>query len=351
MNPDRPRPTILGLAAATPELVLDQRTCFDSFYAPLYVDVPGAAQLFASTRVRRRHFAWDPRIELADGSPPTSRRMAKWEEEALALGRQAVAAALGDHDRARVGTFVMASCTGYAGPTPDIRLAEALGLRRDLRRAFIGHMGCCAAFNALRVALDAVAARPDELAVVYCCELASVHIRLERSREQAVIHALFGDAGAALVLGDAPAGAGPQILHSGTETCHGTAEAMTWRVLDDGFRMTLSPRVPELLGAVIEPFVARLLAPAGLRREDVRHWCIHPGGPRIVASVAAHLALSTAQTRASLHVLAEYGNCSSATVLLVLADLLAVDRPRPGEYGVMMAFGPGLTIEALLLRF
>nr|WP_263430300.1 3-oxoacyl-[acyl-carrier-protein] synthase III C-terminal domain-containing protein [Nannocystis pusilla] len=126
---------------------------------------------------------------------------------------------------------------------------------------------------------------------------------------------------------------------------------MTWRVLDDGFRMTLSPYVPLLLAEAVAPFVERLLAPAGLRRQDVRSWCIHPGGPKIVEFVGDRLGLRADQLRASNHVLAEYGNCSSSTVLLVLKDVMAVDRPEPGEYGVMMAFGPGLTMESLLLRF
>jgi predicted naringenin-chalcone synthase len=126
---------------------------------------------------------------------------------------------------------------------------------------------------------------------------------------------------------------------------------MTWRVLDDAFQMTLSPYVPFVISESIQGYLERLLGPAGLAVKDVRHWGIHPGGPKIVQLVADRLQLSDAQQRASWHVLAEYGNCSSATILLILKELMETDRPRPGEHGVLMAFGPGLTIEGMLLRF
>src|SRR5262249_13970116 len=158
------------------------------------------------------------------------------------LGEEVCGRALDRTGRDRVGSFVMASCTGYAGPTPDLHIAHRLGLPAGLRRTFVGHMGCYAAFNALKVGLDAVVARPDELALVACAEFSSIQFRPRPATiEQAIIHALFGDAAAAMVLGIAAPGAGPQVLATHTQQFYGSAEHMTWSVLDDGFLMTLSP--------------------------------------------------------------------------------------------------------------
>ena len=344
-------PTILGLSTAFPELRIPQTVIFRDFFADLYADVPHAEDLFASTRVEHRHFSWDPREAFSEGSPPTSTRMQVWNRVVQELGMRALPPLLADHDTERVGSFVMASCTGYAGPTPEMLLARSLGLRQDLRRTLIGHMGCYAAFNALKVAVDAVVARPAELALVNCTELCLLHIRPEATKEQAVIHALFGDACATALIGAAEPGAGPQILQTHTETYYDSHEAMTWHVLDDGFRMTLSPYIPLILGRVIEPFVERMLAKQGLTIADIQHWGIHPGGPRIVEAIAARLGLSEAQQRATWSTLAEHGNCSSSTILLVLDDMIRHDKPAPGEYGVFMAFGPGLTAEGMLIRF
>jgi predicted naringenin-chalcone synthase len=125
---------------------------------------------------------------------------------------------------------------------------------------------------------------------------------------------------------------------------------MTWDVTDLGFRMGLSPRVPDVLAVHVGPTVDDLLARHGLDRSDVDGWAVHPGGPRILDVVADRLALPDGALDASRAVLAGHGNCSSATVLLVLAELLRTARPAPGRHLVALAFGPGLTLYAALLR-
>jgi predicted naringenin-chalcone synthase len=119
---------------------------------------------------------------------------------------------------------------------------------------------------------------------------------------------------------------------------------MTWDVTDLGFRMGLSARVPDVLSRHVGGVVDELLAGAGLRTEDVAGWAVHPGGPRILDVVRDELGLAEEQMEASRRVLTEHGNCSSATVLLVLQELADVDGPV-----VAMAFGPGLTLYAALL--
>ncbi|WP_055565425.1 type III polyketide synthase [Streptomyces atriruber] len=345
---------ILGLSTAHPGLPLPQDELYETFYADFYREVPDAEQIFKATQVRTRHMAWDPREHFAGRTAPSmSERMRGWEENVLALGAETVGSVLKGVDTADVGSFTMASCTGYAGPTPEMLLAKEFGLPVHLRRTFVGHMGCYAAFNALKVGLDSVTARPDELAVVSCCEICSLHVRPEMTKEQVVVHGLFADGAAAVLLGPDD-GRGPAVLRTHTETHYATSEAMTWRVQDDGFRMTLSPYVPAILSGAVESFVENLLRPMGLSRQDVRHWGVHPGGPKIIDLVGARLGLTDAQLAASRHILASRGNCSSSTILLILEQLLAGTHdavPRPGEFGVLMAFGPGLTMESALVRF
>lgn len=345
-------PTVVGIEIAVPPLVLEQGEFFETFFRSRYATIPDAAELFTATRVRRRYSAWDPRKTFSSGAPGLRARMEVWERVAMELGRKTMGALVKDSDRQRIGSMVMASCTGYVGPGPDLLLAKELGLSATLRRTFVGHMGCHGAFNALKVAMDSLAARPEEDVLVNCTELCLLHVHPEPTKEQAVIHALFGDASATVRLrAAARAGAGPQLVRAYTETIYETTDAMTWRIQDDAFQMSLSPYVPFIISESIDGYLQRLLEPAGLSTKDVRHWGIHPGGPKIVQLVADRLQLTQAQQRASWHVLSEYGNCSSATILLILKELMEVDRPRPGEHAVLMAFGPGLTIEGLLLRF
>ena len=140
--------------------------------------------------------------------------------------------------------------------------------------------------------------------------------------------------------------AGLQVIDAVARTDVSTADHMTWDVTDLGFVMGLSPKVPDVLAVHARPVVEELLSRHGLAVEQVQGWAVHPGGRRIVEVVGEALGLSEEQTAPSYAVLDEKGNCSSATVLLVLERV----QVETGEFAVAMAFGPGLTLCATLLR-
>jgi alkylresorcinol/alkylpyrone synthase len=125
---------------------------------------------------------------------------------------------------------------------------------------------------------------------------------------------------------------------------------MGWTIEDHGFQMWLSPRVPALVERGVGRLVEDLLLPHGLVSDDVAHWAVHPGGPEIIDRVQRRLGLSDAQVARSREVLADGGNRSSATVLFILEQLLGSGEVEPGQWIVVLAFGTGLTLEALLLR-
>jgi predicted naringenin-chalcone synthase len=334
---------LTGAGSALPALV-HQDAMWEDFFARHYADVRAARRVFAAAGVRTRHAVANPIDEDLSGWS-TGARMARYVEEALPLGKQAVAGALDDAGLAPgdVGLFAVATCTGYATPGLDIRLGSDLGMPSGLQRLLIGHMGCYAAIPGLAAVSDFVAAR-SRPAVLLCCELTSLHVQpAQPDLEQVVAHALFSDAAAAVVVEPA-AGRGRRLAGVVARTDPSTADHMTWTVTDLGFRMGLSSRVPDVLARHVGDVVEELLATAGLRTEDIAGWAVHPGGPRILDVVRDELGLAEEQLAASRGVLAAHGNCSSATVLLVLQELAAVDGPV-----VAMAFGPGLTLYAALL--
>jgi predicted naringenin-chalcone synthase len=334
---------VTGAGSALPA-ALDQEAAWDGFFAEHYADVRAAKRIFLGAGVRTRHAVANPLDEdLSNWG--TGARMARYVQEALPLGKQAVAGALDAAGLAPgdVGLFAVATCTGYATPGLDIRLASDLGMPAGLQRLLIGHMGCYAAIPGLAAVGDFVAAR-SRPAVLLCCELTSLHVQpAQQDLEQVVAHALFSDAAAAIVV-EPGAGRGRRLAGVVARTDASTADLMTWDVTDLGFRMGLSPRVPGVLATHVGEVVDELLSGAGLRTEDVAGWAVHPGGPRIIDVVRDELGLAEEQVAASRRVLSEHGNCSSATVLLVLQEMAEVDGPV-----VAMAFGPGLTLYAALL--
>jgi alkylresorcinol/alkylpyrone synthase len=342
---------IVGLGSALPGGPVAQGVLWDGFFGRHHGGGRLAERIFRGAGVAQRYAVANPLVGDDVTGWSTGDRMRRYAIESLPLGKEAVSAALGDAELAPddVGLFAVVSCTGYVTPGLDVRVAADLGMAPDVQRLAIGHMGCYAAVPGLGAVADFAAAR-GRPAVLLCLELTSLHVQPPTDDlGQVVSHALFGDAAVALVVAPG-AGPGLQVVEVAAVTDSATADHMTWEVTDHGFRMGLSPQVPEVLGRHVGPTVGRLLERHGLTVADVDGWAVHPGGPKILDTVEQSLALPGGALDASRAVLAAHGNCSSATLPLVLDALCAAGRPRPGRHAVALAFGPGLTLYAALLR-
>jgi alkylresorcinol/alkylpyrone synthase len=348
------RARIAGIGMAHPPPV-PQRAVWEGFFEDHYRGVARglAKRVFENSGVVTRHGVANPLVEDVSAWP-TSQRMQRYLAEALPLGKEALAGALADADvsASDVGLLAVCSCTGYVTPGLDILLARDLGLPSDAQRVFIGHMGCYAALPGLGVVSD-FAAMHGRPAALLCVELPSLHVQPPAvDPQQVVAHALFSDAAAAVVVIPQTGGYGVADVASVTDTT--TADHMTWQVTDLGFRMGLSPQVPDVLAAHVAPLVGGLLARHGLAVGDVAAWAVHPGGPRVLDVVQRELGLTDGQLSVSRGVLAAHGNCSSPTVIMILNELRAAARPGgdlllgPGPV-LLTAFGPGLTLYAALL--
>ncbi|HEU5348420.1 MAG TPA: type III polyketide synthase [Ktedonobacterales bacterium] len=350
-------PRIRALASALPPFEFSQETLMAAAlvraFGPDWQASPEAPQmrrLFGATRVGRRRFALDL-LTYYNRPRGTAERMATYQTAGLALGREALEGCLRQSEGRVLSDLLLVSCTGYAAPGLDILLARDLGLPGDLRRVCIGHMGCHGALVGLRQALATLRAYPDATVAMLSVELSGLHFSPTRDLEAMTSFALFGDAAVALILANDAEACGPALVDTYNIADFSTAEQMSWTITDSGFIMGLSPRVPITLRRQVRGAVEHLLAPHGLGISDITHWIIHPGGPSILEVIQQRLELSDAQIAPSWRILAERGNCSSATVLLILDDLLRSGATHPGEWGVMMAFGPGLSLELALWRF
>jgi predicted naringenin-chalcone synthase len=342
---------LTGQGRAVPAAI-GQEEIWDQVFSPRLGGNSLARALFLRAGITTRHTAVDPRVD--DVSQwPTGDRMRRYVTEARGLGRDAVAEALRQAgvNAEDVGLFVVVSCTGYATPGLDIVIAEDLGMPLSVRRLIVGHMGCYAAIPGLGAAADYVRTQ-GRPAVMLCVELPSLHLQPStdpRDLQTVVSHALFADAAAAVVI-EPDAAAGLEILETTAITVPASASLMTWDVTDRGFRMGLSPKVPNVLSMHVADAVQSLIKPSGLEIADVAGWAVHPGGRRIVDVVADRLQLSAEQVADSRAVLDEYGNCSSATVLMVLDRVRRREQLTAGEAVIAMAFGPGLTLCTSLFR-
>jgi alkylresorcinol/alkylpyrone synthase len=313
-------------------------------------------QVHANSGVRSRHFALA--MEEYPKLSGLGRSNDAYLEVALDLVVEAVTGALqaAGLAPADVDLVVGASTTGIATPSLDARAANRLGLRPDVRRLPLFGLGCVAGAAGLARVYDYMAARPDQIAVLFAVELCSLAFRpTDVSVPTLIGSALFGDGAAAVVLAGADRGArtgaaGPQILATRSHLYPDTEHLMGWDVRDTGFHVVLSSDIPAAIWRYLPGDVDEFLAGSGLTRDDIGRWVCHPGGPKVLRAIEESLQLPAGATELSWRSLESIGNVSSASVLHILRDHCRA-QPDPGTYGLLMAVGPGFSCELVLLQW
>lgn len=249
------------------------------------------------------------------------------------------------------------SVTGIATPSIDALLVNRLGLRPDVKRTPIFGLGCVGGTAGVARAADYLRAFPDQVAVVLSVELCSLTLQREDfSIANLIASGLFGDGAAAVVLvgPEHPTGIGaarPNVVATRSIFYPNTEEVMGWKIGSDGFRVVLSAEVPSVVRAHVREDVDAFLNARGLSRDDISSWVAHPGGPRVLEAFAQALELPRETLARTWESLAELGNLSSASVLMVLRDVMRDGRPPEGAWGLMVAMGPGFCSELVLLRW
>jgi predicted naringenin-chalcone synthase len=277
----------------------------------------------------------------------TAARMQCFAEEAAPLAIAAASSAIkrSNIEVCRITEIVTVSCTGFTAPGIDLALIKNLGLSPGVSRTNVGFMGCHGAINGLRVADALVSRAENRTALMVAVELCSLHFQFDSSPDSMMATALFGDGAAAAVLSSSKSSS-VKLSALGSGIVPDSQALMAWHVGDHGFEMTLSSQLPDLLRTSLRPWIENWLRENSLKIADIGSWAIHPGGPRIIDAAADALGLNSDQTAASRHVLSSYGNMSSPTVLFIVEELRANPDWMPC---VVLAFGPGINIEAALL--
>ncbi len=276
--------------------------------------------------------------------PTTGARMALFNDAALALSQQAIAALDIAADRRALTHLIVASCTGFTAPGLDFHIMQAAGLATSVERTIVGFMGCFAAVNALKLARHIVRSEPKAKVLVINLELSSLHLQERWQLETMLSFLLFGDGCSACLVSAEPMGLMLDEFHA--TVIPNSAELITWHIRDQGFAMHLSGQVPGRIRRWLREHGSSLLGPRSTR--DVGLWAVHAGGRSILDAVQHGLALPPDALRFSRDVLRAFGNMSSATLPFVLHRILST-ADATGD-GVAMAFGPGLTVETFAFR-
>jgi alkylresorcinol/alkylpyrone synthase len=351
-----PLPTVLAVAPALPAHYRDQQALIDAAKEH-WIGDPGLRRrlesLFRATGVEGRHLALSTDEMAAITSFAQSNDA--YIRCAVELGARATEDALARAGLAPrdVDHVFFASVTGIATPSIDARIANRIGLRRDVKRTPIFGLGCVAGAAGLARASDYLRAFPDQVALLVTVELCSLTLqRDDESLRNLIASGLFGDGAAAVVLGGrARAGTGPQILATRSVLFPDTERMMGWDVGERGFRVVLSAEVPKLVREHLRGEVDDFLAAHELELPAIESYVCHPGGPKVLHAVAESLALPDGALDVTWQSLARVGNVSSASVLFVLDETMRARRPRAGSLGLLIGMGPGFCAELVLLAW
>lgn len=364
---------IVSIGTATPQFKYDQSDIAD-FMAGSMTDeneIRKLKLLYKKTYINHRYsvlpdFKYNGHIPVLFGlngspSPTVQERLKIFEEEAYKLSTLAIDDCINhansnsekEFDLKTITHLITVSCTGMSAPGIEIKIVKSYGLKENITRFAVNFMGCYAAFHAMKIADAICKADANAIVLIVSVELCTIHFQKEITDDNLLANALFSDGAAALLVTGKnhdkkfskkliPQRFETHIINEGSND-------MGWNISSNGFLMTLSSHIPEIINGSIKKLVERT---TNQLKETVHlHYAIHPGGKKIIDKCKEILNLNDEDISVSLSILKNYGNMSAPTVLFVLKklwnDKINWDRT---ENIFSAGFGPGLTMEAAVLK-
>lgn len=358
---------ITAIGTAVPENRFGQDVIADFMTKAMqlnYADGRKLKTIFRASGISHRHsvlsdfgkskdFTFFPNTSDFEPFPSTKKRVEEYRMHAVGLSVTALQDCLKNHkefDVSSVTHLITVSCTGMYAPGLDIELVKALGLRTNVQRTTINFMGCYAAFNAIKAADAFCKADRESKVLIVCAEMCSLHFQKKATEDNLLANGLFADGAAAVLMEAHPRKGWNFSLDAVHNALSFTDEQhMAWTIGDFGFEMKLTSYVPDIIRVGIKKLTTEMLTGINKKISDIKHFAIHPGGRKILEVIEKELGISREQNKPAYHVLNNFGNMSSPTVLFVLHQLLTNFKPNDHNSNVLsFAFGPGLTLESIL---
>ncbi|NMH28982.1 type III polyketide synthase [Flavobacterium silvaticum] len=276
-----------------------------------------------------------------------------YSREVIGLGEHALAKALlkANWDADSIDFIITVSCTGIMIPSLDAYLINRLKMRQDIVRLPVTEMGCAAGVSGMIYAKNFLKANPGKRAAVIAVESPTATFQLDDySMANVVSAAIFGDGAACVLLSSEEDAQGPTVLAEEMYHFYDNEHMMGFKLTNSGLAMVLDVEVPNTIASHFPHILHPFLKKHGYEIADVDHLIFHPGGKKIIQTVEELFDGLGKNIDATKEILRKYGNMSSATVLYVLEEILD-SKPKKGEKGLMLSFGPGFSAQRVLLEF
>jgi alkylresorcinol/alkylpyrone synthase len=348
-------PRVVSVATALPPYQYSQ-TQVKRYYSGLHRDHPetlAALSILDHSGVENRYLCFPPEYYLAGHS--FERRNRDYVEQALMLSERAIRRCLERSGVAsdRVNHIVLITTTGLATPSLEAMLIQRIPLSLEIRRTPIFGIGCAGGAVGLARTIEFLHAHPSHLALLVSVELCGQTFNAsDQSKLGVVAVSLFGDGtAAALLAGDEVAAEGPRCVGSQSVFFPNSLDIMGWDFTNEGMRLVLSRRLPALVKRKMPGVIGAFLSTHGLSQDDVKYWIFHPGSGKVLDAYETSIPLLSEKLIWSRDFLRQYANLSSASVLFILSQVIQRGDPQRGDYGLVVAVGPGFSAELVLLQW
>jgi predicted naringenin-chalcone synthase len=352
---------ISSIGTALPKYRHPQKDIFEYMKKALELDADASRRLslmYSRSGIENRYSVLPEfnlqtqEFALFDSSKDTvvdiSNRMEVYHTESLELAKEAILNTIPEGNLSSITHLITVSCTGLSAPGLDIALVESLGLNPAITRTSVNFMGCYAALHGLKLANAFCESEPNSKVIVVCVELCTLHFQNNTHPDFLTSGLLFGDGAAACLLESNQDKKGLLIKGFYSKVALQGKYDMAWELSSTGFLMTLSSYIPKLVESEIANLLEAALEKMSLQIDDIDAWAIHPGGKDILTASAKALNLDKSDLSKSYQVLNDIGNISSPTILFVLKLILEDDTCKGNIFSA--AFGPGITLESLILN-
>ncbi|XVE67101.1 hypothetical protein DITRI_Ditri08aG0133200 [Diplodiscus trichospermus] len=368
--------TVLALGKAFPHQLVMQEFLVDGLFRNTNCDDPDLRQklsrLCKTTTVKTRYVVMSEEIlkkypELAiEGLPTVKQRLDICNDAVTEMATEASRACIKQWGRpiSDITHLVYVSSSEARLPGGDLYLAKGLGLNPDTQRVMLYFMGCSGGVAGLRVAKDIAENNPGSRVLLATSETTIIGFKPPSANRpyDLVGAALFGDGAGAMIIGTDPVLSIERPLfelHSAIQNfLPNTEKTIDGKLTEEGISFKLARELPQIIEDNIEVFCEKLMGIVGLTDKDYNNmfWAVHPGGPAILNRIEKRLDLFPDKLNASRRALMDYGNASSNTIVYVLEYMIEEslkmkrERQQETEWGLILAFGPGVTFEGILAR-
>lgn len=348
---------ILSIETAVPVFAIEQSKVRDFaeslFRESFKSDLDRLLPLFENTAIEKRHFIQP--LEWFDTQHDFPESNALFEKEALKLSGEAAekAIAAAGISADEIGLVVVVSTTGISTPSLDAKLIQLLKLSPNTARLPVFGLGCAGGAAGLARAAELSYSFKNKAVLFVAVEICSVTFqKADRSKSNLVATSLFADGAAAILLKSSQAVSNNslKILNSFSTLFENSEDVMGWDIIETGLKVRFARDIPSIITKELPTLLKNACKHWGISRDDIKHFVLHPGGAKVLKAYEECLGRAKDDFKNEYHVLKNYGNMSSPSVLFVLKEFLQSTKPT-GEYGVLMALGPGFSCEQVLFQW